>query len=54
MKILAICGSPHKGNSYDTLNTLKEIYHDVDIEIVMLKDLELAQCNGCYKCVQKG
>lgn len=54
MKILAICGSPHKGNTYAVLNTIKEDYPDIDYKLLMLKDLNLKQCLGCYVCVLKG
>jgi len=48
MKILAICGSPRIGNTYSALNTIKESFSDIDIEILMLKDLKFELCRGCY------
>jgi len=54
MKILAICGSPKKGNTYSTLNNIKEIYPDIDFKILMLKDINLEPCLGCYVCVKIG
>ena len=54
MKILAICGSPRKGNTYSALNTIKEGFPDIDFEILMLKDLQFELCRGCYACVLRG
>jgi multimeric flavodoxin WrbA len=54
MKILAICGSPHKGNSYSILQTIKENYPSVDFKIMMIKDMNLEQCRGCYSCCLRG
>jgi len=54
MKIIAICGSPRKGNTYSVLNTIKESFPDVDIKILMLKDLDFKLCKGCYGCVMRG
>jgi multimeric flavodoxin WrbA len=54
MKILAICGSPHKGNSYNVLSYIKETYLDIDFKMIMLSELNLEQCKGCYQCVLKG
>ena len=54
MKILAICGSPKKGNTYSALNDIKESYPDVDFKILMLKDVNLKSCLGCYVCVKLG
>jgi len=54
MKILAICGSPKKGNTYSVLNMIKEEYSDIDFKILMLKDIDLKPCLGCYVCVKQG
>jgi len=54
MKILAICGSPRKGNTYKVLNSIKENYPDIDYKILMLKDLNFEFCKGCYSCVVRG
>jgi len=54
MKILAICGSPHKGNCYSVLNFIKENYPAINLNILMLNDVNLEQCRGCYVCVQRG
>ncbi len=54
MKILAICGSPRKGNTYRALQNIQDRFIDIDIEILMLKDLDLKLCRGCYSCVTRG
>jgi multimeric flavodoxin WrbA len=54
MKILAICGSPRKGNTYSALKTIKEGVPDIDFEIVMLKDQHFELCRGCYACILRG
>lgn len=54
MKILAICGSPKKGNTLSALNDIKENYPDIDFKILMLKDVNLKWCLGCYTCVKLG
>ncbi len=54
MKILAICGSPRKGGTYKLLNAMKDHFPDVKYEILMLKDMELKDCYGCYACINRG
>jgi multimeric flavodoxin WrbA len=54
MKILAIGGSPKKGNTYSVLNEIKESYPDIDFNLLMLKDVNLEYCKGCYTCVRFG
>ena len=54
MKILAICGSAKKGNTYSVLKDIKENYPDIDFKILMLKDVNLKPCLGCYVCVKLG
>jgi len=54
MKILAICGSPRKGNSYSALKSIQDNFPDVDFEIFMLKDSHFELCKGCYTCVLRG
>jgi len=39
MKILSICGSPRKGNTYSALNSIKENYPHIDYKILMLNEL---------------
>ena len=54
MKILAICGSPRKGGTFKVLDAMKEKYPDIDYEILMLKDMNLKDCHGCYACINRG
>jgi len=54
MKLLAICGSPRKGNSYKALLGIRDSFPHVDIEILHLKDLNFELCKGCYGCVLRG
>lgn len=54
MKILAICGSPHKGNCYSVLNSIKENYSNIDFKLLMLNEVKLGECRGCYVCFLKG
>ena len=54
MKILAICGSQRKGNTFSVLNSVREEFPDVDYEILMLKDMNLKDCLGCYACINRG
>ena len=57
MKIIAINGSPHKGNTTDKITDIEQKlknYNDVDFEIINLKDMDLKQCRGCFTCFIKG
>ena len=54
LKILAICGSPHRGNTYNILSTLEQSNPEIDFKILMLSDLDLMDCVGCYSCVNTG
>ena len=54
MKILAICGSPRKGGTFKVLDAMKEKYPAIDYEILMLKDMNLKDCYGCYTCINRG
>jgi multimeric flavodoxin WrbA len=54
MKIVSICGSPRKGNTYKVLNIIKESFPEIDYKILMLKDLNFELCRGCYSCVVRG
>ena len=54
LKILAICGSPHQGNTYDILSMLKQSNPELDFRILMLSELNLKDCFGCYSCINNG
>jgi multimeric flavodoxin WrbA len=57
MKILAIMGSPRKGNSYKLTSLIEDRVKKrggIDFEYLFLKDTELANCIGCHQCIQRG
>lgn len=57
MKILAIIGSPRKGNTSRTVKKIEENHKkitDCDYEYIFLKDLNLSPCRGCFLCISKG
>ena len=54
LKIAAICGSPHKGNTYNILKLLKQSNSEIDFKILMLSELNLMDCLGCYSCINTG
>ena len=57
IKVLVIMGSARKGNTYRAAERIREILEEeapVDWEYVMLKDVGLEQCRGCYTCFEWG
>ena len=57
MKVLAIMGSPRKGNSYKLTQLIEEELKnrgEIDFEYLFLKDTPLANCLGCHLCIKKG
>lgn len=57
MKILAINGSPHYGNTAEKIDIIKTKflnYSDVDFEIINLKDITVKSCKGCFTCFMRG
>jgi multimeric flavodoxin WrbA len=57
VKILAIMGSPHRGNSTDIVGKIEKrlkTYNDVDFEYILLKDMDIKPCRGCFLCFMKG
>ena len=57
MKIVAIMGSPHKGNSLEITQRIEQQltqYGDVEFDYVHLKDAELKPCKGCFVCFMRG
>ena len=54
MKILAICGSPRKGNTYSVLKSIQENYPDKEVKLLKLSEMNFEFCKGCYVCVKKG
>lgn len=54
IKISAIVGSPRKGKTFKAINAMKEQYPDVDFNIMMLNELDIGMCKGCYLCNSRG
>lgn len=57
MKVLAIVGSPRKGQTHNVIERIQAEMSKlgpVDFEILMLKDLDLQFCRGCELCITKG
>lgn len=57
MKVVAIQGSPHRGNTYDRVERFGEVLTglgDVEFEHIALKDADLEPCQGCYLCFARG
>lgn len=57
MKILAIMGSPHKGNTLELTERFEQklkSHGEVDFEYVHLKDVNIEPCRGCFICFLKG
>ena len=54
LKIVAICGSPHKGNTYNILKMLEQHNANIEFKILMLSELNLKDCFGCYSCINTG
>ncbi len=57
MKVLAIMGSPRKGDSYRItrrVETRMKELGPVDFEYVFLKDIDIQLCQGCFLCTSKG
>jgi multimeric flavodoxin WrbA len=58
MRLLAIVGSPHKGNTFRLIQKIekgiKKCGDDVEFDYLFLKDAQLETCKGCFTCVSKG
>jgi len=57
IKVVAIMGSPHKGNSLDVTQRIEARLHqlgEVEFGYLHLKDLDLQPCKGCFVCFIKG
>jgi multimeric flavodoxin WrbA len=52
MKIIAISGSPRKGNSEWMLNKLIEYLSQsgAEVELLLLRKMDIKRCTGCLKC----
>ncbi|MBD3369994.1 flavodoxin family protein [Candidatus Fermentibacteria bacterium] len=57
MKVLAVQGSPHQGNTHHRVERLGEILvglGDMEFEHIALKDVNLKGCLGCFRCFAHG
>lgn len=58
MKILAIIGSPRRGNSYKVAQAveqeMKRLGKDVEFNYLFLREVNLEPCRGCGLCLTKG
>ena len=57
MRIVAVQGSPHKGNTFDRVERFGEALGrlgDVDFRHIALKDVHLEPCRGCFMCFVRG
>jgi multimeric flavodoxin WrbA len=57
VKVVAVQGSPHKGNTYERVERFREAMAalgDVEFEHVPLCDVEIAPCRGCFMCFIRG
>lgn len=56
MKVLAIIGSPRKGESYKLTQELEKRltkHEDIEFETIMLRDYNIGSCTGCHLCIMK-
>ena len=57
IKVLVIMGSARRRNTYHAAERIREILQEnapVEWEYVMLRDVGLEQCRGCYTCFERG
>src|SRR3989338_8626738 len=54
MKVLAICGSPRKGNTEFMLNIILNKITNHEKGLVLLRDKNIENCTGCDICYNKG
>ncbi|MBU2561608.1 MAG: flavodoxin family protein [Nanoarchaeota archaeon] len=56
MKVIAICGSPRKGNTEQMLQWVLDSCRagGAEVEMVLLKDLKIQHCTGCDMCYGAG
>jgi NAD(P)H-dependent FMN reductase len=57
MKITAIIGSPHRGNTLKITQQVEKNMKnlgDVEFDYLFLKDIDLRQCIGCFNCLRIG
>ncbi len=57
MKVIAIMGSPHKGNGYNIVRKIEselKLITDIEFQYIFLKDANIKMCKGCFACIAKG
>ncbi len=57
MKVLAIMGSPRKGNSFKATQMIEaklKAFGGIEFEYLFLKDADLKMCRGCHTCFTYG
>ncbi len=56
MKVLAVCGSPRKGNTEQMLDWVLDSCRagGADVDIVNLRELNIGHCTGCDVCFGTG
>lgn len=57
MKVLAIMGSPRKGETYQAVKRFEAMLSSlgqVDFKYIFLKDMNVKPCRGCFVCLEKG
>lgn len=56
MKVLAVCGSPRKGNTEWMLRKLLDEVSraGIDTELVLLREMHVEACDGCLACEAGG
>jgi multimeric flavodoxin WrbA len=57
MRVLAIIGSPRKGNTYKFVQRIEDelkALAPVQFDYLFLKDANLGLCRGCYACLAHG
>lgn len=56
-KVLAIIGSPRKGETYKAVQRFEEELRkneEIQMEYIMLGKLDMNDCTGCHSCIRKG
>jgi len=56
MKVIAVCGSPRKGNTELMLDTIIKRFAEkgADVELILLRKKSIKSCTGCLKCEAGG
>jgi multimeric flavodoxin WrbA len=57
MKVLAVIGSPRKGNTYQAVREIEKSLQElgeVDFDTLLLRDARLEPCRGCFLCLSQG